>query len=262
MKSLYARQIKKVERQEKKLLNPKENQERREKIEPIQAKIAEKIPPKLMSVLEAAFFKGFQLVFEKGSLWIEKSFNKSKIQLEYDVNNYAAEKLGTRKQLRKMDHRANRSRRFNTSLAVLEGAGLGLLGLGLPDIPLFTAMLLKTVYEIAVSYGFDYEQQDEKIYILGLIDGAIAKGEKQKALDGRLENITSRLETGIPLTENLQEKMKETSTNLAAAMLLGKYIQGLPVVGIYGGLLNYNLMTRVSRYAKLKYKKRYLRKKI
>ncbi|HCP15074.1 MAG TPA: EcsC family protein [Peptococcaceae bacterium] len=262
MKSIYARQIKKVEKQEQKLLNKKENQERREKIEPIQAKIAEKIPPKLMGVLEEAFFKGFQLVFEKGSPWIERSFNKGKIQLEYDVNNYAADKLGTRKQLRKMDHRANRSRRLNTGLAVIEGAGLGLLGLGLPDIPLFTAMLLKTVYEIAVSYGFDYEKQDERIYVLALINGAIAKGGKQKVLDGRLEEITARLENDVPLAENLKEKMKETSTNLAEAMLLGKYIQGLPLVGIYGGLLNYNLMTRVSRYAKLKYKKRYLRKKI
>lgn len=35
----------------------------------------------------------------------------------------------------------------------VEGVGLGLLGIGLPDIPLFTAVILKSVYEIALSYG-------------------------------------------------------------------------------------------------------------
>ena len=32
---------------------------------------------------------------------------------------------------------------------------------GLPDIALFTGLMLKGVYEIALSYGFDYDDEEE-----------------------------------------------------------------------------------------------------
>jgi len=51
----------------------------------------------------------------------------------------------------------------NTSITVLEGGGLGLLGIGLPDIPLFIAVIMRTIYEVALSYGYDYKIQ-KKIF--------------------------------------------------------------------------------------------------
>lgn len=46
------------------------------------------------------------------------------------------------------------------------GVGMGILGVGLPDIPVFTGMVLKSIYEIALSYGCEYESEGERRFIL------------------------------------------------------------------------------------------------
>lgn len=58
------------------------------------------------------------------------------------------------------------------------GLGLGVLGIGLPDIALFTGLMLKSVYETALSFGFEYDSEEEKKFILRLIAGAMAYGEE------------------------------------------------------------------------------------
>ena len=72
----------------------------------------------------------------------------------------------TRKSLKLIDSHGKKSKLLNSTISTFEGVGLGLLGIGIPDIPLFIAMILKTIYEIALSYGFNYEDEGEKIYIL------------------------------------------------------------------------------------------------
>lgn len=41
-------------------------------------------------------------------------------------------------------------------------------------------------------------------------------------------------------------------------MLTSKFIQGLPIVGVVGGITNFKTLHDISTIAKLKYKKRYL----
>ena len=53
------------------------------------------------------------------------------------------------------------------------GMGMGLFGVALPDIPLFTAMLLKSLYEVALSYGYNYDELGEKYFILLLIGAGV-----------------------------------------------------------------------------------------
>ncbi len=78
------KQLKAIDKKEKRILK------RRKK--PLREKIQDKIPEKLKDTLELAFYKSFKLVFEKGHIYIEKTYNKDKLQLEYDLNNYALEK--------------------------------------------------------------------------------------------------------------------------------------------------------------------------
>ena len=40
---------------------------------------------------------------------------------------------------------------------------MGVLGIGLPDIPVFTGMILKNIYETALQYGYSYESREENI---------------------------------------------------------------------------------------------------
>ena len=48
---------------------------------------------------------------------------------------------------------------------------------------------------------------------------------------------------------------------MATSLLTAKFIQGLPVVGVIGGLTNFSAINSISKIVKIKYKKRYLNTK-
>lgn len=255
-------QLGKIQKQEQKILNKKENAFIKSNITPIVDKIQEKIPSKLKSTLDVAFYKGFQLVFEKGNIYIEKTYNKNKIQLNYDLNNYAVDKTMSNKYMNKLDKQSNNSQFINSSIAVLEGGILGVLGIGLPDIPLFISVIIKTINEIALSYGFDYNKEEEKAFILSLICGAITSGEKQHEFDKRVDKLAEHFAQEIHMNIDLKEEMKATANVLSDALLTAKFIQGIPFVGVVGGIVNHTIIKKISNYSKIKYKKRYLLSKI
>ncbi len=255
------KQFKKLDKQEKRILNRKENQLIKKKVEPAVEKIQAKIPIKLKSSLEGAFYKGFQLVFEKGSVFIEKTYNKDKLKLEHELNNYAIDKGSTKKYVKKLDAMSNRSRLINSLISGLEGGALGALGIGLPDIPLFISMILKTIYQVALSYGYDYESNEEKAYILLLICGAVSKGREKKEFNQSIDMLGQSIDEGVYYEINLEEQMRVTAKVLSDALLAAKFIQGLPVIGVVGGIVNYSIIKKVGRYSGVKYKKRYLIKK-
>ena len=58
--------------------------------------------------------------------------------------------------------------------------------------------------------------------------------------------------------EMLQTQIKLTASAFAMDMLLLKFVQGIPVVGILGGAANPVYYRKILRYVQLKYRKRYL----
>ena len=54
--------------------------------------------------------------------------------------------------------------------------------------------------------------------------------------------------------------IKMTSKNLSENIVLAKVIQGIPIIGVYGGISNYMLIRDISEVASIKYKKRLLSK--
>ena len=56
----------------------------------------------------------------------------------------------------------------------------------------------------------------------------------------------------------LTEQIKNTADAFAMDMLLVKFIQGLPIAGILGGVSNPIYYKRIMNYVQLKYHKRYL----
>jgi hypothetical protein len=255
------KQFKRLIKIENKILNKKDNQLFKSKIATIMDKFQGKIPETLKLTLERAFLSSFQLVFTKGHVYIEKTYNKDKIQLEHDLNDYAINKKFTKKNIKKLDKQANQSQMLNSSLTILEGGMLGFLGIGLPDIPLFISVIMKTIYEIALSYGYDYESDEERVYILLIICGAMTSGNKQKAYNERLDQLANQIDKQLECEINLEEHLKMTAEVLSDAMLTAKFIQGIPVIGVVGGVVNYNIIKKIGKYAAIKYKKRYLIKK-
>ena len=143
---------------------------REKNLRPLRQKLEEKIPEKLEDTLNAAFVKAFDLVFEKGTGIIEKTYNKDQQKMDYQVREYAAGLKANRKTVKAFGRQSQAARAKNLAISGVEGVGLGLLGVGIPDIPLFySPVILKSVYEIALTYGFTYESEEEQWFILKII---------------------------------------------------------------------------------------------
>ena len=169
------RQLKRLEKQERRFLNRRESYLKM-KTSPLVENIQDKVPDKLLVTLEKAFYKGFQLVFEKGHGYIERTYDRSKLQLNHELNNHQWEQKGKRKYLRRIDKRVGRSRTPKFRHICFRGRNSRDPGNWSPDIPPLTLVMMRTIYETSISYGFHYDTQEERYYILLLICGALTKG--------------------------------------------------------------------------------------
>ena len=133
----------KLEVQEQRFLQKRS--EKRESI--LNQKLEEKIPPKLQKTLDTAFAKAFALIFEKGTGVIEKTYQRTKLEQDYQVRQYMADVKQNSKSLRSFSKKARDTGTKNLLLSGVSGIGMGVLGIGLPDIPVFTGMILKNIYE-------------------------------------------------------------------------------------------------------------------
>ena len=222
----------------------------------INQKLAEKIPDKLQETLHAAFYKAFVMIFEKGTGIIEKTYKREAIEQDYKIGQYAVEVKQNKKALRTLSKNASYSGVGNMALSGAMGIGMGALGIGLPDIPLFTGMIFKSIYEIALRYGYNYEKQEERTYILLLIQGAVSYGEALKEID---QEVNTYIETGQFLGNiDKEEQLKKAAAVLSKELLYMKFLQGIPIIGVVGGAYDVIYMKQITEYAELKYRHRYL----
>ena len=217
----------------------------------LKQKIYEQVPDKLVGVLEIAFIKAFETIFLKGTSVIEKTFDKENMMLDFDANNYIFDKKESDTIIKRMDKPAQKSNLFNQTITTSTGLGLGLLGMGLPDIPLLVATVLKGLYQVALSYGFDYTKQEEQIYILRLIGVALLNGAPKRELN-------ELLDSKVLQNTDINYEIKVTAKIMANELLVEKFVQGIPIVGVIGAATNWSTYRKISKLSVIKYKKRYL----
>jgi len=221
--------------------------------------IRKKVPKKLMDTLESAFEKGFGYIFEKGTGLIERSGNLDAVR-ENSAYHFTMLRQGISKEtIRNFDVSASNKTWANKSLTSVEGAALGVFGIGLPDIPVFLGMIFKSIYEIAASYGFDYRSQAERGFILSIIRIAASEGSERILASQECDRIGELIDGGneSEVTCTVDE-IRNTSTLLASSMLVAKFIQGFTLIGTVGGVFNYMWIHKISAIARIKYKKRFL----
>lgn len=223
--------------------------------------VGDKIPQKVYTGLESTFCKGFSTVFNQGRGLIEKSYNKENLQNNHSIRDYAVQLKGSRKELKAVHKSAKRSDGLNMVITTAEGLALGALGIGLPDIILFITTLLKGVYESALNYGFDYDTPEEQYMILNMMSASLITGQERLEWDEMIDGMIAEPPRNVS-EDVLNEQIRETAAVFAMDMLILKFIQGLPVVGILGGAANPIYYRRVLRYVQLKYRKRYLLKQL
>lgn len=260
-----------------------------------QEKAARIMPAKLNDTLNGAFFKAFELIFEKGTGIIEKTYQKEKKEQNYKIHEYAVEVRKNRSSLRAFGREANAGKTINMAVSTVEGVGMGFLGMGIPDIPLFLGVLLKSIYEVALSYGFSYDTPEEQIFILKLIETALSHdsklAENNMELDLWIRENTSAKSDPPQKDANdsgaekqressdsddfrqgeafaahefhitRSEQIRRTSDALSEELLYLKFVQGIPVIGVLGGLSDMVYQKKISDYAVMKYKRRFLEKR-
>lgn len=222
-----------------------------------------KVPAAARDALDRAFLKAFALLFgPNGTKIVEHTYSREKRLEEAGVWERGLSPGRARGELRRMERRSRAGRTANRLVSGAEGTVLGLLGIGLPDIPVLLAHLLRDLYQTALRYGFDYRTEEERTYLLLLIQCALEEGEQRREKDRRVTELGRALDHGWPVDCALEREIERTAAVLSERLLLVKFIQGIPLVGVVGGAANLSVYGQVSRYAQLKYKRRFLEKKV
>ena len=214
----------------------------------IDSKIEKYVPEGLAGTLEAAFTKAFEIIFRDGTGIIKKTYGRG----SSDNDDIVMLRTRARAILAK-----------DTVVTAAEGTGLGLAGIGLPDIPVFTAVLLRNIYQLAECYGFDYESKTEQVFILKLIETGLSYGESAEKLNDELNALMEQIDNEDYTYYGLiSQQIKAASEAVSKEVLYMKFIQTIPVVGAAGGISNLTCLNKVGRFAELKYRKRFIMKTI
>lgn len=230
-------------------------------IGPAAQKLGDKIPDGLRDTLSLAFCKAFALLFSKGSGLIARTYDQEKLgQRFFELDSKISEQR-TLRNLRRFGQNAGRGKYTVQMASGISGSGMGLLGIGLPDIPIIIATLLRTVYQTAARCGYGFEGVSEQLFVLRLIRNAVQTGERQRLHHQQLVLLGEKIDAKTRFVGSLDEEMRRTADALADAVLVAKFVQGLPIVGVVGGVSNFVLVGQVADYAALVYEKRYLLKK-
>ena len=256
-KKLLQKELLRVERQEQVL----RREALRAKPPAWKAALEQKVPEKIRTGLESGFRKGFTIVFTSGRPIIEKSYRKEELKANHAVHDYAMQMKGGRKEWRQLRREAKQANWLNLAATTAEGMGLGVLGIGLPDIILFLGMLLRGIYETALHYGFDYEDRWEQLLILKMMTTALSTGEEWEYHHSKLEALLKE-EVQQVSEQAFADQIDQTASVFAVELMALKFIQGLPVVGVVGGAANPVYYARVLKYVRCQYEKRYLQKQL
>lgn len=221
---------------------------------PVTAAIEEKIPEKVAVSLKVGFGKAVSLILEKGTDVIEKTYDKDDLQKEYQINQFAYELKQDGKSARAFRNAAKTSSHKNMAISGVKGVGFGLMGVGIPDIPVFVSMIFRSIYEISLSYGYDYESEEEKQFILQILRTSLTAGEDLLQENKEVNDFI----LGKRAAVDRQQEVAVLSDRLAQEVLCSKFVQGIPVVGVMGGVADVLFMERILKYVKLKYDRRFV----
>lgn len=221
-------------------------------------KLEEKVPKKVMGGLQKAFSKAFYLIFEKGVGVIERTYDRDSLEKDFLIKDYAVDLKGGRKELIRLKRDAAGRRALTALGSAAEGIGLGALGIGMPDIVIWLGVLFRSIYETALNYGYGYEHPEERMFILKMMEASMQTGPAWTAANEAVDDYVCQNAHVVPTEEELAGQIEKTASAFAEDMLVMKFIQGLPVVGIVGGAANPVYYQKVMGYVALKYQKRYL----
>lgn len=156
-----------------------------------------------------------------------------------------------------MNKTADQLSTSRSSMAMIQGATTGIGGfLTLAvDIPAILGLSLKIIQEIAISYGFDPKQKEERIFAVKVMQFASSDIVGKKAILEDLEAFGNgeRNQQMISQLQGWQEVIALYRDNFGWK----KLFQLIPVAGVlFGAFINKGMLNDVAEAAKMLYRKR------
>ncbi|OMP67191.1 EcsC family protein [Domibacillus epiphyticus] len=159
--------------------------------------------------------------------------------------------------LKAMDKTALSIQKSHAGAATVQGAATGVGGfLTLAaDIPATLAISLKTLQEIAVSYGYDPNDREERIFIIKCLQFTSSDVVGKKAILKELSNYASR-DNNKQMISHLQG-WREVVIAYREQYSLKKIFRLVPVIGIiFGAISNRSMIEDIADAGMMLYRKR------
>jgi EcsC protein family len=155
--------------------------------------------------------------------------------------------------IEQMDKASNAFITSRKQFATVQGATTGFGGIFTLaiDVPILLGLTLKTLQEIAISYGYDPNDQEERIFIIKCLQFTSSDIVGKKAILEELTNIEGK--KGFSQIEGWREVFYTYRDNMGWK----KLFQMVPIAGlIFGAYLNKQAISDVGEAGKMLYKKR------
>lgn len=143
-------------------------------------------------------------------------------------------------------------------LAMTQGATTGIGGIFTLtiDIPLLLGISLKTLQEIAICYGYNPKEKNERIFVVKCLQFASSDIVGKQAILHELQNFTSRSPSDRQIISEMQG-WREVMLTYRDNFGWKKLFQAVPIAGIiFGSYMNRSYVHDIGETGKMMYKKR------
>lgn len=192
-------------------------------------------------------------------LILKKLQNQSNHHQELTIEDIASLPLST------MDEFGNQLKTNRGNLATIQGATTGVGGIFTLaiDIPVLLGLSLKTLQEIAITYGFDPKDRDERIFIVKCLQFSSADIVGKQAILNELSSFYKRKEgTNNEMISQLQG-WREVVYTYRDQFGWKKLLQMVPIAGIlFGAITNRSMINDLSEVGIMLYRKRRILEKL
>ncbi|KAF0994805.1 EcsC family protein [Geobacillus sp. TFV-3] len=147
------------------------------------------------------------------------------------------------------------------TFAQLQGAATGIGGaLTLAvDIPTLLGLALKTLQEIAIVYGYNPKEKEERMFVVKCLQFAAADIVGKKAILEELASFSAKREHVFSELQGWREVMMTFRDQYGWK----KLFQAVPIIGvIFGSLFNKSFMEDIAETGKMLYRKRRIIEKL
>lgn len=185
---------------------------------------------------------------------IVKHFSKLESEIREDITIEQIADLP----LQVMDMAATHYATSRSKFAMVQGATTGVGGIFTLsiDIPLLLGTSLKALQEIAVCYGFNPQEKQERVFILKCLQFASSDIVGKKAILEQLSDFSQQESTGKQAISQIQG-WREVIYTYRDNFGWKKLFQMVPIAGIlFGAFLNKSTLTDITEAGMMLYKKR------